>query len=99
MMPQATLTRSGDGQFAVSGNLNFATVPELLSQSETLFPAASAINIDLSAVLHADSAGLALLLEWLRSGKHDGKTVHYRNVPAQLRSLAAISEVESLLEG
>ncbi|HVY22122.1 MAG TPA: STAS domain-containing protein [Steroidobacteraceae bacterium] len=98
-MSQATLTSRGENQFAVSGNMNFATVPELLSQSERLFSAASAIDIDLSAVLHADSAGLALLLEWLRYGKHNSKSVHYRNVPAQLRLLAAISEVESLLEG
>jgi phospholipid transport system transporter-binding protein len=51
----------------------------------------------LSAVTHADSAGLALLLEWLRYGKLNNKPVRYQNLPAQLQSLAAISEVDTLL--
>jgi len=94
---QSTLTRSSDGQFAVSGVLGFDSVTELLQQSKTLFTDANAVNIDLSAVTHADSAGLALLLDWLRYGKQHNKTVRYQNLPAQLRSLAAISEVETLL--
>lgn len=97
-MIQAALTTSGVNQFAVSGNLSFATVSELLKQSKPLFGDVTSIDIDLSAVTHADSAGLALLLEWLRYGKQHSKVVHYRNLPAQLRSLAAISEVELLLE-
>lgn len=98
-MNQATLTSSGENQFAVSGNLNFATVSDLLRQSEKLFVSAASINIDLSSVIHVDSAGLALVLEWLRYGKHNHKVVRYQNLPAQLQSLAAISDVESMLQG
>ena len=92
----ATLTQAGDNQFAVSGSLNFATVSQLLIQSKSLFANAAAIDIDLSAVQHADSAGLALLLEWLRYGKQVNKVVHFHGLPTQLRTLASISEVESL---
>ncbi len=96
-MAQTTLTRNGADQFVISGNLSFATATELLKQSEQLFESANVINVNLAAVTHADSAGLALLLEWLRYGKRTNKTVRYHELPAQLRSLAAISEVESLL--
>ena len=97
LVTQSTLTRSADDQFAVRGVLGFDSATELLDQSKELFASANSINIDLSAVTHADSAGLALLLEWLRYGKQHNKTVRYQNLPAQLRSLAAISEVETLL--
>jgi phospholipid transport system transporter-binding protein len=95
-MAQATLTSTGTDQFAVTGNLSFATVGELLDQSKALFATVPSIDIDLSAVLHADGAGLALLLEWLRYGKQANKAVRYHNLPAQLQSLAEISEVEEL---
>jgi len=94
---QSTLTRNGDDQFAVGGVLGFDSATGLLEESKKLFDSANTINIDLSAVTHADSAGLALLLEWLRYGKQHNKTVRYQNLPTQLRSLAAISEVETLL--
>lgn len=96
-MPQATITSSAPDQFAVSGNLSFDTVGELLGQGRALFTNAPHINIDLTAVSHVDSAGLALLLEWLRYGKQHNKVVRYMNIPAQLKSLAAISEVETML--
>jgi len=98
-MSPPQLTRSSDNQFVVSGILGFDSVAELLKQSNILFATAATINIDLSAVTHADSAGLALTLEWLRYGKQHNKQVCYQNLPAQLRALAAISEVDTLLAG
>jgi len=98
-MSEATISNKGVNQFAVSGKLSFDTVSDLLQQGTALFANASGVDIDLSAVTHADSAGLALLLEWLRYGKHNNKVVRYQNLPAQLRSLAAISEVDAMLVG
>lgn len=95
-MAQASLNRSGADQFAVSGELSFATVAAVLEQSRRVFADAAQVNIDLGGVTHADSAGLSLLLEWLRYGKHENKAVRFHNLPAQLRSLADISEVEEL---
>lgn len=95
-MPQASLTSTGTDQFAVNGELSFATVTTLLQQSRSLFAAAANLEIDLSGVNHADSAGLSLLLEWLRYGKRENKVVHYHGLPAQLHALANISEVDSL---
>ena len=97
IMAQAMLTSAGGNQFAVSGSLSFDTVDALLQQSKSSFADKQSVDLDLSAVTHVDSAGLALLLEWLRYGKQQSKVVRYQNLPTQLRSLAAISEVESLL--
>ncbi len=93
----AKLEQQGEGRYRVSGELSFATVTELLLQSRSLFAGESSIEMDLSGVTHADSAGLSLLIEWLRQAKLQGKQLHYLALPAQLGALASISEVDGLL--
>ena len=89
---------SSEGGYRVCGELSFATVREVLRLSQPLFREAKEINIDLSAVASADSAGLALLIEWYRSAAHAGKKIRFMGVPAQLHALAKISDVDKLLE-
>jgi phospholipid transport system transporter-binding protein len=48
-------------------------------------------------VTRADSAGLALLIEFLRTAGHAGNSVHFVNVPEQLLSIARVSGLESIL--
>ena len=48
-------------------------------------------------VTKGDSAGLALLIEWLKQAARSGKTVRFTHVPGQLRALAQISEIEGFL--
>jgi phospholipid transport system transporter-binding protein len=95
----ARLEALGDGRFKVSGALNAETVTELLKHSETAFQGAAALDIDLAEVPEGDSAGLALLIEWLRLARRRQQTIHFKNVPAQIAALARISEVEGLLNG
>jgi hypothetical protein len=45
----------------------------------------------------SDSAGLAVLLDWLALAKRQGRAVRFMNLPAPIRAVAHISEVESLL--
>lgn len=92
----AELVENAAGQYAVKGDLSFATVAGLLKRSASLF-AQPQVAIDLAGVTYADSAGLALLIEWLRLARQRGVTLRYSGLPEQLRSLAAISEVEALL--
>jgi phospholipid transport system transporter-binding protein len=95
----ARLEALGDGRFKVFGALNAETVTELLKDSEAAFQAATALDIDLADVPEGDSAGLALLIEWLRLAKRRQQTIHFKNVPPQIAALARISEVENLLNG
>ena len=96
-MSKAGIEVSKDG-YSVRGDLSFATVREILQLSRPLFLEARELNIDLSAVASADSAGLALLVEWYRDAAHTGKKIRFMGVPAQLRALAKISDVDELLE-
>jgi len=94
------LTASGEGRFAAEGPLNFATARRASAQGcQTLLNTpARALEVDLSGVTLSDSAGLAVLLEWLATAKHAGRTLRYTHLPAGLQALSRISEVEGLLE-
>jgi phospholipid transport system transporter-binding protein len=96
-MAAATLETQSPGHYLLNGELSFATVTTLLLQSRPLFAGESVLEMDLSGVTHADSAGLSLLIEWLRQAKLQGKQLRYRSLPSQLSALASISDVDGLL--
>jgi phospholipid transport system transporter-binding protein len=60
-----TLERRDDGSYAVRGELTFATVPGFLTGNGRLLAGGAAVTVDLAGVDRADSAGVALLVEWL----------------------------------
>ena len=94
---RARLESLGAGRFRVSGVLDASTAREVLEQSEARFQQFKALDVDLGGVGESDSAGLALLIEWLRRAKQSGKEIHFANLPAQIEALARISEVEDLI--
>jgi phospholipid transport system transporter-binding protein len=87
----------GDGRFRISGKLEFETVSAAYFQSMTMFSPYSELELDLSGVTDADSAGLALLLEWVHWAKPSAREVRFKNVPDQIQSIAKISEVDGIL--
>lgn len=97
MPAEAQLASVGEGRFRVTGNLGFETVKALLAASRQQFAGVAQIEVDLSGVTHSDSAGLALLIEWLRLARGASKSIRYTGISEQLRALARISEVEELL--
>jgi phospholipid transport system transporter-binding protein len=81
----------------VSGDLNFATVPELSTQSLPLLAQCSALQFDLSRVTSSNSAGLALLLEWLKYAKKTAKTISFAELPKTLMQIALAAGVDKML--
>lgn len=92
-----SLRADGSGRFIVSGAVTFATAGELLAASQPLFAGEKAITVDLSAVTRVDSAGLALLLEWLRRARSDGRAVSFTGLPGKLVDIAKLSGVDAML--
>lgn len=84
----------------VSGPLTFATVPDLVSLSQQWHGStATEIVLDLSEVSRADSAGLALLLEWMAHARRDGVRLRFTGLPEQLTELVRANGLEALLLG
>jgi phospholipid transport system transporter-binding protein len=93
----ANLEALGAGRFRVSGVLDARTAPALLQQSKERFAHEQVIDVDFGPVTESDSAGLALLIEWMRIARRQRVKLHFENIPAQIAALARISEVEDLL--
>ncbi len=81
----------------VTGVLHFTTVTSLLSEGAAAIGNGRAAVIDLAGVKDSDSSGLALLIEWLSVARAQRRDLRYENVPAQLKQLARLSDVEELL--
>lgn len=91
-----TLCAPAAGVYRLEGPLDFATVPGLWRQAKLRFPAGGQVEVDLGAVTRADSAGLALLLEWTRAARSRGGQVRFRNLPPQMRAIARAARLEAL---
>ena len=90
---------AGDGRLAASGPLDFATAAAALRAGLGLMTGNRAWTIDLSGVSAGDSAGLAVLVEWMSAARERGASVRYEAVPAQVVAIARISDLEELLLG
>jgi phospholipid transport system transporter-binding protein len=88
---------AGEGRFELSGEVGFDDAARLLAEGDAGFGNLQEAEVDLAGISRADSAGLALLLEWSVSAAAAGRSLRYRNVPPAIASLAAISDVAELL--
>ena len=93
------LTPAANGHFAAHGPLTFATarVARLTGLEALKASAAHSLEIDCAGVTSADSAGLAVLLDWLAAAKLSGRALKFTGLPQDLTTLARISELEPLL--
>lgn len=95
-MSVAQFKKIADGQLALSGELSMETVPGLLRHDH--WPEKSGeINIDLQAVERADSAGVALLIEWQRMARRRQQILRFQHTPSQMLAIARLSGVDELL--
>lgn len=74
-----------DGVIAVSGPLSYETAAELLARTGDALKAGSgAATIDLHGVARIDSAGLALMIEWLRLARAAQRPLSFVHLSDQL---------------
>jgi phospholipid transport system transporter-binding protein len=93
----ATLTGTGPGQYRVVGDLDFNSIGTLAGEGERLFAACRAVRIDLQGVGQANSAGLALLLEWIEQARRRDQHLELVNLPESLARIASITNLAGLL--
>ena len=83
--------------YRVSGELSFKTVPKFAASNKDLFINGNNLDVDLSGVARADSAGVALLIEWQRNAQKQNKSICFINIPSQMLAIAHLSGVDDLL--
>ncbi|VAW53604.1 hypothetical protein MNBD_GAMMA06-244 [hydrothermal vent metagenome] len=86
-------------QYLISGVVDFSTVPGLLRQAK-IFCAAEKTSddkkmvIDLSQVEECNSAALALMLEIIKSAQQNNVSIHFKNLPSTLLTIAKAYGIE-----
>lgn len=96
-MSEFTIEDRGEGRFAVSGDMTFETADKILRACESPFEDHTQLEIDLAGITASDSAGLALMLEWVTWANHSVREIRFENVPAKISAIARTTEVEPLL--
>lgn len=96
-MSDAAIQPDDAGRLQVSGELSLRTVPQLWHTAEGLIREAGRVEIDLRGVSRSDSAGLALLVEWMRQAREAGKEIRFLNIPRQMLAIARVSSLDRVL--
>lgn len=96
-MNVADFEYTANGHIRVSGELSFDTVPGLAARVADVVHGEKKVIVDLGAVKRADSAGLALLIEWRRQAERQQCKLYFDNIPQQLQAIASVSGVTELL--
>lgn len=97
-MVDSTLSFStDDGIIAIEGLIDRDTVPQLLNGIDIEKLNAEQITLDLAQVDKVDTAGLAWILKLKAHTEKSGQTLVLKQVPEQLKRLASLGGVDTLL--
>ena len=94
------LAAGAPGTLSAQGPLTFASArrASALGTATLTQAVATKLEIDCRGITASDSAGLAVLLEWLSVARRAGRSLRYAQLPPGLAALARISNLEELLE-
>ncbi len=95
-MAEATATREGE-TLCIRGELDFDSVADLCETTCSLFQATPIHRIDLSGVQRSNSAGVALLVEWLSQARRRQWPLTFVNIPPQMRAIIEVAELDTVL--
>ncbi len=90
-MTKLSIIDQGAGRFIVDGDLTFSTIDKQTVKSFAFLNTSKHITVDLGRVSSTDSAGLALMIEWIKYTRHHRAHIVFKNIPEQLLNLAKLS--------
>lgn len=82
----------------IEGDLTFSTIDKNTARILDKLLTPNDITVNLEQVDATDSAGLAVIIEWLKVARLRNITLTFINVPEQLQALALLSGFESLFQ-
>lgn len=93
-MSEFKINQQTDNSYSVEGDVTFISLNNKAIRHAVSLNFAKETNIDLSHINSADSAGLALIIEWIKQGKRRDTKLTFKNIPQQLLTLAKLSGLE-----
>lgn len=98
-MSENGFTVRDNGVFEVSGQVTFQSVPQFLAHTDKWLRAGSGkATIDMHGVTLADSAGLALMLEWQQLARAAGREIVFTSIPDQVRDLIRVNGLQKVFQ-
>jgi phospholipid transport system transporter-binding protein len=88
---------AGPERLRASGELDFGTAASALEAGLALLATGPRWTVDLSGITSGDSAGVAVLVEWLSAAAARRASLTFESVPQQMLAIARISDLEDLL--
>ena len=85
------IQQSKPGIFKVTGEFTFSNITQDTVKSLPLDKTLEHLVIDLTDITKADSAGLALMIEWIKQSQQNQIKICFQNIPDQLLALAKLS--------
>jgi len=88
------------GRFAARGVLTFANARRARSEGLHALRTSSApdLEIDCAGIERSDSAGLAVLLDWMAIMKQEGRPLCFDHLPPAILAVAQIGGVDVMLQ-
>lgn len=99
MTPVALLKTPTEGLFEIVGDLTFASINQKTVLLCDFNSHCQLITLDFSHVQQSDSAGLALVIEWIKLSQTTQRQLKLRHFPQPLQTLATLCgfEIQSFL--
>jgi phospholipid transport system transporter-binding protein len=97
--PRFSIEAAGSGRLKLAGELSFDTAAGALVAGTRAMRDVPAWELDLSSLDAGDSAGVAVLVEWIADARRRGSTLRYKDIPPQMLAIARISAIDDLLLG
>jgi phospholipid transport system transporter-binding protein len=88
-----------DNQFLISGDLNFTNVMSVYKKSLQQSQQCPELTFNFSQLKSSDSAGLALIIEWIKLAKQLNKPVRFTHLSADIMSLAKAAGIDGMFDG
>jgi phospholipid transport system transporter-binding protein len=89
-MSPLSIVNESPGRFLVEGNLTFSAMNKKTVSDFAFLTTNKQITLDFSKVDNADSAGLALMLEWIKQASGKRVQLRFINIPGQILNLAML---------
>lgn len=86
------LIEQSKGIYSVEGDLTFSSLNKI--GAFDFLNSAKTITIDMKKIDLADSAGLALVVEWIKKSIQFNTTLTLKNFPHQLLTLAKLTHLD-----
>lgn len=96
MQKQADITFD-EQRLILSGDLNFLNVMPLYQKSLPYLHQCPELPFDFAEVKSSDSAGLALIIEWIKYAKRSNKQIHFSHLSQDLLSIATAAGIDQLI--